>query len=124
MDTEKSDKQKREEQALATHKRLSQLFVNDRMAFERERREIIRNFIEQHEPQRQKDLKELQDKVDHVLHGAKSPHNRLVLMKMLFWDQIHNKFLPALNNVVQASSEENFAQTEERRAQIKLCKRA
>jgi hypothetical protein len=83
------DKEKRKNKALAVHFRLSRMFKEDRLSFERERRRLIEELIEQAPTdQKREKLRSLQDEIDKRLRGAGSGHNRFVLMQNLFWNQV------------------------------------
>lgn len=99
----------REKRALENHERLSRLFREDRLAFERERKRLIDDVINQAENEEQRDrLKELQAKWNKRMRGAGSDHNRLVLAKTFFWEHFHEKWHPTithLNQVLNGDSE-------------------
>ncbi len=79
------------------HERLARLFREDRLGFERERKRLIRETIDScADPATRLQLVRLQQQWDQVLNRAGSPHNRFVLMKTLFWDQVVNNWLPLL----------------------------
>ncbi len=124
MDKKEQARQDREERALAEHARLAELFKTDRMAFERERKEAIAGIIGQCDDlQRRDQLNDLQDKIDCVMSGAKSPHNRLVLMQMLFWDQVHNVFMPALQMCQQIKPCWDCEKDKANKMHLRLCKK-
>jgi hypothetical protein len=80
------------------HDRLSDLFRNDRVSFERERRRLIHAVIDRSTTVTGKRrLINLQERWDRILKHAGSAHNRFILIQMLFWDQVNNRWLPALN---------------------------
>jgi len=92
-------REEREKEALAFHQRLSTLYREDRLAFERERRRLIDGIISQARTEEEKmNLRGLQESIDRKMRGAGSGHNRLVLMKKLFWDQF-DSFREALSKV-------------------------
>ena len=92
-------KEEREKQALDFHERLSRLFKDDRLAFERERRRLIKEAINQGRSAEEKQkLQALQDSIDKKMRSAGSEHNRFVLMQKLFWDQVET-FRETLANV-------------------------
>jgi hypothetical protein len=95
--TWEGEKEKRRNEALENHDRLSKLFKEDRFSFERERREQIRALIDcvQNEKQRER-LRELQYRWDKRLKGAGSPHNRWVLCQSFFWEHFHEVWNPAI----------------------------
>ncbi len=93
-------KRQREERALAEHEYMSKLFKENRFTFEQRRKRLIDECINNVDDERLKEkLKQTQDKINHVMNRAKTPHNRLLLMKMLFLDQVYNEFLPALHMI-------------------------
>ena len=90
-------REERRAASLENHQRLHRLFVEDRLAFERERKRAIDDLIEsvKEEDQRER-LREQQAQWDKRMRHAKSHHNRLVLAQTFFWDHIVNHWLPAL----------------------------
>jgi len=83
--------------ALKEHSRRHKLFVEDRLSFERERKQIIDEFINSVEDEeRRKKLRELQDSWDHKMKNAGSKHNRFVLAQFLFWKHFNEKWQPAI----------------------------
>ncbi len=85
------------EKALAEHERLHRLFRENRFAFELERKQAIETAIGRARTRRLKEeLQNIQDKVDHILNHSGSAHNRLILMQMVFWKQVTEKFIPAV----------------------------
>jgi len=92
----KRDLWKRE--ALAEHDRLSRLYVENRFAFELERKQLIADCINNYSNRQNDSLQDIQHKLDHTLKNSGSIHNRLVLMQMFFWDQVKERFNPALKD--------------------------
>jgi len=93
-----SDQSERKERWLAEHERLSNLFIEDRLSFERERkRRIDKTINRSHSTTGQRRLRELQRNWDNILRHAGSEHNRFVLIQMLFWNQVRDVWTPALN---------------------------
>jgi len=79
----------REQAALAFHSRLSQLFNENRFAFELERKRLIDGVINQaHSEEEKQRLRALQESIDKKMKNAGSEHNRFVLMQKIFWDQV------------------------------------
>ncbi len=77
---------------------LATLFREDRLAFERERRRLIREAIDSYEDEKiRAGLERQQQLLDRALRGSGSAENRLALIRALFWDQVVNRFLPALD---------------------------
>ncbi len=97
MKTKKPFKFQYEEQAIAEHERLSQLFKENRFLFELERKQAIEKTINRIKRKKlQENLKKLQAKWDKTLKNSGSAHNRFVMVQMLLWDAVHNEWLPAL----------------------------
>ncbi len=94
------EKEDRREKSLETHARLSKLFLEDRLSFERERRKAIKDLIEgvQDEEVRCR-LWEVQRAWDKRMKGAGSPHNRLVLAQAFFWEHFHKVWQPAIKEL-------------------------
>lgn len=79
----------REREALNFHARLSKLFKEDRLAFERERKRLIDDVIGRARTEEERSsLRAMQQSIDRKMRNAGSEHNRLVLMQKLFWDQV------------------------------------
>ena len=92
------DKSEREKKWMEEHERLSRLFVEDRLTFERERKRRIEKTINRIRSRtRRHRLRELQSNWDTILKHAGSEHNRFVLIQMLFWNQVRDVWTPALN---------------------------
>ncbi len=91
------EKEKREQESLKKHARLSRLFREDRFSFERERKKMIEEVINSapNEDSRTR-LRLLQASWDKKLKGAGSPHNRIVLAQTFFWDHFHEVWNPAI----------------------------
>jgi hypothetical protein len=95
--TKMTDRSHRHKHWLDEHDRLSNLFRNDRLSFERERRALIRAVINNSRTEMGRHrLTKLQKRWDHMLKHACSEHNRFILIQMLFWEQVNNQWLPAL----------------------------
>jgi len=77
-----------EKEALENHKRMSDLFKNNRFMFELEAKKQVGDFIN-NAPEKYRDtLLALHQKWITTLKGAKSKHNRLVLARYMFNEQI------------------------------------
>lgn len=95
--TLQEEKKKREERALEKHQRLSELFKEDRLSFERERRRMIDEVISSVEDEeKKKRLMAVQESWDRKMRGAGSKQNRFVLAQALFWEHFHEVWCPAL----------------------------
>ncbi len=93
------DKSELRKKWLKEHDRLARLFVEDRLSFERERKRRIERAINRSQtPGGKTSLRELQQNWDHILKHAGSPHNRFLLIQMLFWNQVRGVWGPALNS--------------------------
>ena len=96
--TDSLSKTDRQRQHRNKHARLAELFITDRFAFELERKRLIEENLKSLScPRQRARAEELQKKLDCILQGAGSEHNRFVMMQMLFWDHVHNVLIPALN---------------------------
>jgi hypothetical protein len=90
-------KEKREKESLERHSRLSRLFKEDRLAFERERKRLIEEVIQSAGSEEQRErLRALQASWDKRMRGAGSSHNRFVLAQSFFWDHVQNSWLPTI----------------------------
>jgi hypothetical protein len=102
------NKEKREASALESHARLSRLFREDRLAFERERKRLIDEVIDQARDEEQKKrLIALQESWNKKMRRAGSEHNRFVLAQTFFWEHFHERWVPAiegLNQILNAKS--------------------
>jgi len=94
-------REKREEirnQALAKHTRLSRLFQEDRLSFERERKRMIDEFLNGVEDEEMRGrLRSMQDSWDRKMRHAGSRENRFVLARTLFWEHFFGTWLPAIH---------------------------
>ena len=94
------EKEKREKESLAKHARLSKLFRENRIAFERERRKIIDDLINsaKDDTLRSK-LRTMQDSWDRTMKGACSRHNRFVLAQAIFWKHFYEVWKPTIEKI-------------------------
>ena len=91
------EKEKREKASLERHARLSRLFKKDRLAFERQRKEMIDELINSvKDEEQQSSLRAFQDSWDKKMRGACSSHNRFVLAQTFFWEHFHEVWNPAI----------------------------
>ncbi|MBW1800411.1 MAG: DUF3135 domain-containing protein [Deltaproteobacteria bacterium] len=94
------EKETRRQKALEEHDRLHQLFVKDRLSFERERKRMIEDVIKSAISKEEKDrLRAIQAKWDKRMKGAGSQDNRFVLAQTFFWEHFQEKFNPTLQNL-------------------------
>jgi hypothetical protein len=94
------EREKRRKESLENHERLSRLFREDRLSFERERRKAIRELIDSAPDEEQKKrLWDLQNSWDKKMKGAGSAHNRFVLAQVFFWDHFHNVWNPEIQKL-------------------------
>ena len=94
------EKETRQEESLKWHARMAALFVDDRLAFERERKRLLDEFfngIEDGDECRR--LRALQASFDHKMRHAVSAHNRFVLAQTVFWDHFHKVWQPGIQGV-------------------------
>ena len=95
--------EKVKKKALEEHERLNKLFRENRFAFERERKRMIDEIINNAESEEQREkLRALQDSWDNRMKKAGSKHNRLILAQHLFWKHIDEKWNPALQEYSRA----------------------
>ncbi|MBW2615019.1 MAG: DUF3135 domain-containing protein [Deltaproteobacteria bacterium] len=91
------EKEKREKASLERHARLSKLFKTDRLAFERERKEMIDELINSVKDEGKRSrLRAFQDSWDKKMRGAGSSHNRFVLAQTFFGEHFHEVWNPAI----------------------------
>ena len=94
------EREKRRRDSLERHARLHKLFIKDRLAFEREKRRIIDEFIKgEKDKEKRKRLRDLQASWDATMRGAGSEHNRLVLAQTLFWSHFYETWCPAVQEL-------------------------
>ncbi|MBN1106498.1 MAG: DUF3135 domain-containing protein [Deltaproteobacteria bacterium] len=94
------DKEKRRKEALQRHESLHRLFKDDRLSFERERRDAIHELINSVEDEdTRKRLWDLQNRWDKRMKGAGSAHNRLVLAQTFFWEHFHEVWTPGIQKL-------------------------
>jgi hypothetical protein len=98
-------RKKREAVALENHRRLHRLFVEDRLAFERERKRTIDGLINSVEEEGLRArLREQQGLWDKRMKHAGSSHNRFVLAQTFFRDHLLQNWLPALRRLNEVAS--------------------
>lgn len=98
--TWEEEKEKRRHESLERHACLHKLFQEDRLAFERVRKNAIQGLINsvQDEAMRNQ-LLEMQASWDKRMRGAGSADNRFVLAKTFFWDHFHNVWNPRMQEI-------------------------
>jgi CHASE3 domain sensor protein len=98
--TWEQEKEKRREETLERHARLHKLFKEDRLAFERERKEAIQALINSVKDEDLRNrLQEMQNQWDKRMRGAGSASNRFVLAQAFFWDHFHNVWNPKMQEL-------------------------
>ena len=91
------EKEKREKEALDRHARLSNLFREDRLAFERERKRSLDEFFDTIEDEATRNkLRAFQRSWETRMKHAGSAHNRFVLAQTIFWEHFHDAWSPAI----------------------------
>ena len=94
------EKEKRENEALEKHRRFSRLFREDRLSFERERKRMIAEVIDNAGNEKLKvRLREIQATWDRRMKQSGSAHNRYVLAQTFFWEHFHNVWHPAVKHL-------------------------
>lgn len=94
-----NNRSERERKWLEEHDRLSRLFKENRLTFERERKHLIDKTINRcRSGTRRHHLGDLQRGWDRLLMHAGSEHNRFVLIQMLFWNQVRDVWAPSLDS--------------------------
>ncbi len=94
------EKEKRREESEKRHARMAQLFREDRLAFERERKRLLDEFFNSVEDEdlRQR-LRALQASFETKMKHAGSAHNRFVLAQTIFWDNFHQNWQPGIQQI-------------------------
>jgi hypothetical protein len=91
------EKEKIRKEALERHERLHRLFVEDRLAFERERRNAVNDLINSAEdPEQREKLRAFQESWDRKMRHAGSRENRFVLAQTFFWEHFHEVWEPSI----------------------------
>lgn len=100
-------------EALEEHERLHRLFIEDRLSFERERKQAIDNLINsQEDPEARRRMRELQSTWDRRMRNAGSRQNRFVLAQTFFWEHFHDVWHPAIkefNSLLNSKTDEQKA---------------
>jgi hypothetical protein len=94
------EKEQRRAEYLKQHAQMARLFVEDRLAFERERKRFLDEFFDsiENEDVRRR-LRALQTSFEEKMKHAGSPHNRFVLAQILFWDHFHKTWQPGIEKM-------------------------
>lgn len=95
-------KAEKNQEFLEEHDRLANLYVTNRFAFEKERKRIINETINNmscREELKEK-LRAQQKDWERILRGTGSAENRFAMIQALFWHQVVNNFQPALQTCV------------------------
>jgi hypothetical protein len=94
-------RQERQRKALENHARLSRLFKEDRLAFQREQKRMIDELINSIEDEKQRNrLRAFQESWDKKMREAGSKHNRFVLAQTLFWEHLHKIWNPTIKTLI------------------------
>jgi len=102
MDAWQQKREQRRKKALEEHQRLHRLFKEDRFAFEKWRKQAIRDLIESApDSELRAKLWKQQKEWDRKMKGAGSPQNRFVLAKTFFWAHFFEKWMPAIEEFRQ-----------------------
>jgi hypothetical protein len=94
------EKEQRRAEYRKRHAQMARLFVEDRLAFERERKRLLDEFfsgIENEDMRRW--LRTLQSSFEEKMKHAGSDHNRFVLAQTIFWDHFHKTWLPGIEKM-------------------------
>jgi hypothetical protein len=103
MERSSREREKCRREALERHERLSRLYKEDRLSFERERKRMIDQVMESVEDESQRDrLKALQEDWNRKMKGAGSHHNRFILAKTFFWKHFHEVWQPTIQEINRA----------------------
>jgi hypothetical protein len=91
------EKEQRRAEYLKWHAQMAKLFVEDRLAFERERKRLLDEFFNgiENEDMRRR-LRVLQTSFEEKMKHAGSAHNRFVLAQTFFWDHFHKTWQPGI----------------------------
>ena len=93
----KERRERRSEAALEEHSRLSKLFKEDRLSFEREKKRMTDEITNSAgNDEQKKRLRAIQESWDRKMRKAGSEHNRFVLAQHLFWEHFNNIWNPAI----------------------------
>ncbi|MEN6624459.1 MAG: DUF3135 domain-containing protein [Smithella sp.] len=85
---------------LKWHNQMSRLFMEDRLAFERERKRLLEEFFNSiKDDEKCRRLRTMQASFDQKMMHAGSGHNRFVLAQTIFWDHFHNVWHPGIQKM-------------------------
>jgi sulfite reductase alpha subunit-like flavoprotein len=91
------EKDQIKKEALEEHTRLSRLFKEDRLSFERERKKMIDDVIHSANSEEQRErLRNMQKSWDNKMKKAGSKHNRFVMAQHLFWKHVDEVWNPSI----------------------------
>ena len=82
------NREKIREEALEKHKKMSDLFKKNRFMFELEAKKEVEDFINSAPKEYRETLWKLHEQWKNTLKGAGSKHNRLVLARHIFNEQV------------------------------------
>ncbi len=121
---EEESRQKREQEALVEHERMSKLFQESPAAFEMERRrQIVETIAKCNNLSIKNRLKESQKEFDRIMNGAGSDVNRFNMAEALLWHAVTNKFKPALQMFTQIKLIREDEQNKKDKIHLRLCKK-
>ena len=94
------EKEQRKAEYLKRHAWMARLFVEDRLAFERERKRLLDEFFRSIDDEgRRQRLRALQSSFEQKMKHAGSAHNRFVLAQTFFWDHFHSTWQPGIQKM-------------------------
>ena len=94
-----NEKDRIRKRAVEEHSRLSKLFREDRLSFERERKRMIDEVIHRAKNEEQRErLRNMQKSWDNKMKKAGSEHNRFVIAQHLFWKHVDEVWNPSIQD--------------------------
>lgn len=86
--------------SLNWHNRMARLFVEDRLAFERERKMLLDDFFNSIKDEaKRRRLRAMQASFDQKMNHAGSDHNRFILAQTIFWDHFYDVWQPGIQKM-------------------------
>jgi hypothetical protein len=95
------EKEQRKAESMKRHAQMAGLFLEDRLAFERERKRLLDEFfagIENEDIRKQ--LHAFQASFEEKMKHAGSAHNRFVVAQTIFWNHFHETWQPGIDKMI------------------------
>jgi len=111
MERERKD---REQQWFEDHEEMAQMFQENRLIFELERKRLIGEKIDRYADNHiGPSLSRQQEELEEMLSGNPSPQNRMALVEKVLIDKLHNELAPAVQRLKELTQQQTSTKGKE-----------